>query len=130
MLKIIHLWFQSCTELRVIKRWWWVLCPKAGPDELSFLTYHRDLGSDINRGGFPLAFLCRQWNMNGLTRASHMNSHLLYHSLYKPKNYWMTEFTCCSSALMSHTKFQIRAFQLGFESGTFGLKAKHVTTRN
>jgi len=27
--------------------------PKAGPDDLLFLTYHRNLGSDISTGGFP-----------------------------------------------------------------------------
>jgi len=66
---------------------------------------------------FPLAFLCRQWNMNGLSRAAHMNSHYLYLSLYKPKYDWMTEFMCCSSALRSHTKFVIRALPAGICTG-------------
>jgi len=59
------------------------------------------------------AFLCRQWNMNCLSRAVRMNRHFLYLSVYKPKYDWMTKFICCTSALRSHTKFEVRAFTAG-----------------
>jgi len=41
---------------------------------------------------FPSAFLCRQWDMTGLSRAAHMNRHFIYLSLYRPKYYWLNSY--------------------------------------